>query len=129
MEADSSGPNRSSELPLVGDEPSRTVDADHTSESEKAADKQEPNPRLPHERICVNPEHAKAMYEAAQLYAVFYHIQAPVASTEHTFILVMEMSSLLIFSNSNRSCAWRDVSFVEELVKIIRECPNTQLAL
>ena len=129
METDSSGPNRLSELPFVGDEPSRTEDAAHASESGKAADTQEPNPRLPRERVCVNPEHAEAMYEFAQLYAIINHIQTPVASTEHTLILVFEMTSVLIFSNSNRSCAWRDVNFMERLVAIIRRCPNTQLAL
>ena len=129
METDSSGPNLLSELPLVGYGPSRTEDAAHASESGKAAYTQEPNPRLPRERICVNPEHAKAMYEVAQLYAILTHIQGPVASTEHTLILVIEMSSVLIFSNSNRSCAWRDASFMKELVTTIRRCPNTQLAL
>ena len=59
MEAGPPESNLSSFQPLVGDEPSRTEDAAHASESGKAADTQEPNPRLPRECICVNPEHAK----------------------------------------------------------------------
>ena len=102
METKPSGPNRSSEISLVGDEPSRAVGVDHTPESGKAADTHEPNPRLPRERACVNPEHAKAIYGVAQLCAAFSDTQVPVASTEHAFILVIEMPSVLLFSNSKR---------------------------
>ena len=39
------------------------------------------------------------------------------------------MPSVLHISNSKRSCAWRDVGFMRDLTKFIRDCPNTQLAL
>ena len=38
MEVEPPGPNQSSKIPLVGDEPSRAVGVDHMSESGKAAD-------------------------------------------------------------------------------------------
>ena len=129
MEIEPPGNNRSPEIPISGDEPSRAEDVDHASESGEAATTYEPNPRLPRERVVVNRDHARAIYEAAQYHALLYSTQAPVASTDHTFILVIEMPSVLFISNSKRSCAWRDVGFVRDLAKIIKDCPNTQLAL
>ena len=102
---------------------------DHASESGQAAVTHKPNPRLHRERVVANRDHAKTLYEAAQYHALLYSTQAPVASADHAFILVVEISSVLHISNSKRSCAWRDIDFVRDLVKIITDCPNTQLAL
>jgi hypothetical protein len=81
------------------------------------------------ESVVIHPDPAKVIYEAAQYYALIYGTQAPVAAADHTFILVVEISSVLCISKSKRSCAWRDIGFMRDLVKIITDCPNTQLAL
>ena len=128
MEAGPLESNLLSFQPLVGDEPSRTEDAAHASESGKAADTYGPTLLRP-ESVVIHREHAKAISEAAQYYALLYGTQTPVASTDHTLILVVEMSAVLHISKSKRSCAWRHVRFMEDLTKFIRDCPNTQLAL
>ena len=105
MEAEPPESNLSSIKPLVGDEPSRTEDAAHASESGKAADTHGYHSQFSPESVAIHPDHAKVIHEAAQYYALIYGTQAPVASTDHTFILVLEMSSVLYISNSKRSCA------------------------
>ena len=129
MEADLSEPYRSPQLSLVGDEPSRAVDVERASELGQAADTHGPNPSLPPRGIVVNHDHARTIYEAAQYYALLYGTQVSVASTSHTFILVVEMNTVLHIAKSKRSCSWRDVNFIRDLVHSIRDCPNTQLAL
>ena len=105
METGPPEPNLKSIQLLVGDEPSRTVDVEHASESGEAAGTHGPNhPRLPG-NVVVNRDHAKTIYEAAQYYALLYGIQVPVSSTGHTFILVVEMTSVLHISKSKRSCS------------------------
>ena len=106
MEAKPPETNLSSIQPLVGDEPSRTVDVEHAPESGQAADTHEPNLFRP-ESVAIHPDHAKAIYEAVQYYALLYGTQIPAASADRTLIMVVEMlvSSVLHISNSKRSCA------------------------
>ena len=99
------------------------------SESGKAADTYAHHSLRFPESVVIHREHAKVIHEAAQYYALIYGTQPPIASTDHTFALVVEMSSVLYISNSRRTCAWRNAGFMRDLVKIITDCPNTQLAL
>ena len=103
-------------MPIGGSEPSRAKGVDRASESGKAAATHEPNPLRPCERVVINREHARTLCDAAQYHALLYSTQVPVASTDHTFILAIEMPSVLHISNSKRSCAWRDIGFVRDLV-------------
>ena len=129
METEPPETNLSSIQPLVGDEPSRTVDVEHTPESGQAADTHGPNSSLLPGSIVVNHDHARTIYEAAQYYALLYGTQIPAASTNHTLIIVVEMNTVLHIAKSKRSCTWRDATFIRTLVNSIRDCPNTQLAL